>query len=584
MVSSVFIVGVGLISLTAIHKSQETAHVRAELENQVALVRNVRMHLIAYRLDHVAYRRGIIRNEFKGLLKKNQALVGLLNGEEKRKMDSIQTDLKRRAKNVNLYIENSIQYDSLVGSMFNQVNQLNVLINKKHKGIVVSGNVNDKLQWLKTRMAFVKLRPGNGKFNDLLSPVTLLSSALLKDKHMPAYELSTKLLENLAAFEDIYNNDKILYRNSDGKFPDIVSYTNNLIKEHSARNDKVLNFIWYSIILLTVLGSVFVYAISRFTSNSTIKGITSLDNISNEVSNGKIGIIIPITLLERKDEIGSLARSYHRMLEQINKVVKEITESATQILTTGQELSDNSQSISVSANQQASSLEEISSTVEEIVANIQQNTNNAISSKEKAQISAKGLMQLKEQNDKVFKSSLDIDDKTKIISDMAFQTNILSLNAAVEAAVAGSHGKSFGVVAAEVKKLADRSTEAAKIIVKLTKEGIELTKKGSELAELVLPEMESTNHLVNEIAVASQEQQDGVEQINTSIGILNQVSQENSIRADRLSENAVSLNQMSDKLTSAIDFFSIESFEHQENKKNTMKNIAIKFRLIKQAN
>ncbi len=568
IVSSVFILGIGGLSLVSIQKARDTAILRSELEHQVALIRNVRMHLTTYKTDRLNYRVNIIKNEFNQLVKANNKVVDLLQGDAKIAMDSIHSDLIQRGENIHLFLENSVVYDSITEGLIQRANVINELINKSENDIRVSGNVNDKLQWLKTRLTVVRLRPGQGNFNDVEAPASKLTAALKNSPHVKVYNESKKLLAEVKQLEKVFNYDKQLFRKSEYKFPDIVTYTNKLIKTYSKKNEQDLDFIRNAIIVISVLGGIIVYMISHYASASTVKGILDLEKISGTVSQGKIGVVIPQKLLEREDEIGSLANSYQKMLKQFHTVVSEITKSAKQILSAGEELKQSSQSISVVTNQQAASLEEISGTVEEIVANIQQNAANAISTKEMAQVSADGLKQLKMQNDKVFKSSLDIDDKTKIVNEMALQTNILSLNAAVEAAMARVHGKAFGIVATEVKKLAMRSKDAADNIVKLTKDGIELTQKGSLLADNLLPDMIKTQDLVNEIAFASKEQQLGIEQINTALSTLNSVSQKNLVKGEQLSDSADHLQQQSDKLKEVIGFFDVSSFEIEDIKQN----------------
>ncbi|WP_152541639.1 methyl-accepting chemotaxis protein [Saccharicrinis fermentans] len=568
VISSLFIFLIGGISLIAINTARDASVLRAELEHQVALIRNVRMHLLGFGFDHAKYRTNIVRREFNTLLKTNLKLTTLLEDQEKSKMDSIQQDLKKRRKVINDYLKNAIVYDSITSVMAKKADVINSYINKgdnKFRSMdpKLAMNTNDKLNWTQKRFLYAKLRPGKANYKSYYSPVLQLNKAasLMGDSRLMM--MTDELLSIVSDFENLFEKDKELGKLSDEGFSKVVVYTNSLIKNHGKSNEVKLTFIWNLVIVIALLGGLFVYFVSRITSLSTIRGIEKLNKLSLFVTEGKIGIRISDDLLSRRDEIGALAKSYENMLVKFRYVIGEIAGSAKQILSAGNELKSSSQSISVSSNEQAASLEEISGTVEEIVANIQQNVSNAQSTQQKARASAEGLRQLKVQNDKVFKSSVDIDNNTKIINEMALQTNILSLNAAVEAAIAGSYGKSFGVVAAEVKKLAVKSKDAAGDIVRLTKEGTELTKTGSKLAEKLLPEMEMTHDLVSEIAAASKEQQVGAEQINIAISALNNVSQENSSRAEQLSENAAYLSKQSDKLNAVISFFSVEEMEDE---------------------
>jgi methyl-accepting chemotaxis protein len=219
------------------------------------------------------------------------------------------------------------------------------------------------------------------------------------------------------------------------------------------------------------------------------------------------------------------------------------------------QVSSASQQLSQGANEQASSVEEISSTMEEISANIEQNSENSSQTDKISRAAETGISEVNERSQKAVEANKQIAEKINIINEIAFQTNILALNAAVEAARAGEHGKGFAVVAAEVRKLAERSKVAAEEIVVLTQEGLKITEEaGTKLAEM-LPEVEKTTRLVQEIAASSIEQNNGAGQVNNAIQQLNTVTQQNAASSEEMATSAEELASQAEQLKETVSFF-----------------------------
>jgi methyl-accepting chemotaxis protein len=257
----------------------------------------------------------------------------------------------------------------------------------------------------------------------------------------------------------------------------------------------------------------------------------------------------------RTDEIGIAVNAVNRTREALDEIVAQISEASAQVSTGAEELSATAVSVSSGASEQAAGVEELSSSTEELSSSAKQNADSSGG----ADALARRVGVEAESSGKVVKQAVehirDIAGRIVIIEEIARQTNMLALNAAIEAARAGEAGKGFAVVAAEVRKLAERSATAAREITDLAGLSVSKAEEAGTRLDGLLPDIQKTGELAEEIAAAAREQSVGTEQIATAVQQFDQVVQRNSSTAEELASTAEELAAQAELLSSAIAFF-----------------------------
>ena len=252
-----------------------------------------------------------------------------------------------------------------------------------------------------------------------------------------------------------------------------------------------------------------------------------------------------------------LQNAVNDSMDKLAEIIEQVRGAADALTNAAGQVSATAQSLSQSSSEQAASVEETSASIEQMSASINQNSENAKITDAMASKSSSEAGEGGEAVKSTVEAMKNIAGKIGIIDDIAYQTNLLALNAAIEAARAGEHGKGFAVVAAEVRKLAERSQVAAQEIGQLASGSVSLAERAGKLLDEMVPSINKTSDLVQEIASASQEQTAGVGQINNAMGQLNKATQQNASASEELAATAEELGGQAGQLQELMEFFSL---------------------------
>jgi methyl-accepting chemotaxis protein len=316
--------------------------------------------------------------------------------------------------------------------------------------------------------------------------------------------------------------------------------------------------------LSLVLGIILSVVIARGFSVPLGQAVAVLERVAD----GDLTVSLDVNT---KDEVGRMAEALNRAVEKLNSTLQEVAESAANASSSSQQLAAASEAIASGAQEQAASLEETSASLEQITAAVRQSSDNANQASQLASSSKDSALQGQEvvtnaitAMSEINAASAKISDIISTIDEIAFQTNLLAVNAAVEAARAGDEGRGFAVVASEVRSLAQRSAVAAKEIKVLIQDSLRKVEAGSglvnrsgETLQGIVGSVKRVTDIVGEIAAASGEQSTGIEQVNTAVTQMDQVTQSNSAQTEELSATAQSLAEQAARLMELVSTFTL---------------------------
>ncbi len=531
------------------------------------------------------YKSGMRRYFKEGKHADLQSAVGS-SADAVKKIEELRQNLKAKLSRIQTDLDQKVEDKLSKANMASEINSLYIEVRKNEKEVIISGE--------KKYMEAVE-----NSMQKIMSSARDLKSDFKNKENIESMDIA---LDALAVYYSEYNRYIELMtkqRQSDDAMVAAGRGVNEICDETSHEQQKKMaaeiekaNFSMFTFACLAVaLG----LGISIWVSMNIKKAISNAVQISEKVSQGDLTQQI---VVDTKDEVGNLlnamkqmlanlkntadvadqiskgdltarvnvlsdkdilGQALSRMIEKLKDVIGNVKEAADNVASGSQELSGSSEEMSQGATEQAASAEEASSSMEEMAANIKQNADNAGQTEKIALQAAEDAESGGHAVAETVSAMKEIAQKISIIEEIARQTDLLALNAAIEAARAGEHGKGFAVVASEVRKLAERSQTAAGEISRLSGTSVEVAEKAGEMLSRIVPDIQKTADLVQEISAASNEQNCGAEQVNRAIQQLDQVIQQNASVSEEMASTAEELSSQAEMLQDAIGYFKIDA-------------------------
>ena len=307
--------------------------------------------------------------------------------------------------------------------------------------------------------------------------------------------------------------------------------------------------------IVTLLGvAVFASLILLLVIRSAFRPLGTVIEAASRMSHGDLSMKLAA---QRDDEAGRILTAVGTMADNLRDTITDIRTISDGVSRGSGELSSTAQVLSQGATEQAASVEEVSSSMEQMGANINHTAMNASETEKIALQSAENADAGGRAVRETVAAMREIADRIGIIEEIARNTNLLALNAAIEAARAGEHGKGFAVVASEVRKLAERSQKAAAEIHELSVHSVSIADSAGGLLERMLPDIQKTADLVQEISTATREQSNGVQQITKALTQLDQVVQQNAGASEQMASMSEELAAQAAQLAESVSVFRV---------------------------
>ncbi|GAF05019.1 HAMP domain-containing methyl-accepting chemotaxis protein [Saccharicrinis fermentans] len=550
---------VGVFGLLAIRSTQEGSVIQGYIENVISDVRVVNEHNIAYRFDRNDYRPDIIREKSLLAIQSLEALRPFVTDSLMARFDSAYVDIASLSEYTEDYFESSMLYDSLVNRGLNLENEMTILYKKASLSFSQRMLFDEALDQIHLELYHQLLHQGIKKDMSLIDDAYNQIVKLVKSSVFPArMQLLVKDFgQTMQTFKTVHEhtgwaNWKIERVTFDAVTSmDIISGRFKEYLSHELRQNI------FMIVGTIILSLVFAVVIAFLIIRSIHGGLKETIAIAGRIAKGDLALNKLLGNSLRKDEFGQLKEEFVRMLHSLRKNVNSLLQMSSILEDTGNVLYNSAQQMSNNANGQAASVEEIGATLDEMARDINNNAKNANETKQLSNHSMQFIEKMADRNQLIIEKSMEIEGESTKVTGIAIQTNILALNASVEAAVAGSAGRAFGVVANQVKELASTSKQAADRILLLSKEGVEYSQEGGQIVNEVLPNLRQIDVKIDGVAMASNEQRYKSEQMIEALKNLNNLAQVNATQSEELSASSEELKEHAVLLKKQVDFFTL---------------------------
>ena len=327
--------------------------------------------------------------------------------------------------------------------------------------------------------------------------------------------------------------------------------------ENQSTASRTLTLVMACAVIAIVIGLFLGFTVVREVQRQVGGEPVVIAGIAQKVSEGDL------TLKLAEGKRTGIFEALTTMIAKLKDIVSEIQTASNNVASGSQEMSASSEEMSQGASEQSASAEEVSSTMEQMAANIRQNADNAMETEKIAVKAAEDAVEGGRAVSETLAAMKNIAEKISFIGEIARQTDLLALNAAIEAARAGDHGRGFAVVASEVRKLAERSQATAAEIKKISDGSVLVAEKAGEMLSRMVPDIQRTADLVQEITATSKEQSTAADQVNSAIQQLDNVVQQNATVSEEMASTSEELSAQAEQLQATIEYFNVSEDGHK---------------------